>query len=109
MRKTQTDIIVESVLEKGIVFLDDVVKIIKKYQPKAVLDHGLAHARVVKINETPRYLDALGSTLLLFKVPTGKGVRTVITSVSAVCTADVPPFTRERTTKKYKIRKKVKV
>jgi hypothetical protein len=40
--KTQTDIIVEMVIKKGIVFLDDVVKTIRKYQPTAVLDHGLA-------------------------------------------------------------------
>lgn len=107
--KTQTDIIVEMVIKKGVVFLDDVVKAIRKYQPSAVLDHGLAHARIVKINETTRYLDMLGSDLLLIKVPTELGFKSVIVSKESIFTAKVPPFTRDRVTKGYKIRKKMKV
>jgi hypothetical protein len=45
---------------------------------------------------------------LLIKVPTEFGFKSVIVSKESIYTAKVPPFTRERVTRGYKIRKKVR-
>ena len=102
---TQNDIIVGMILKYGQVYVDQVIKMIKKYKPDCVIDKGLVHARVVKINETKKYLNMIGSALVTYKVQTENGSRTMITPIEYLFTSDVPPFTRGRTTKHYKIKK----
>jgi hypothetical protein len=102
---TQNDIIVGMILKYGQVYVDQVIKMIKKYKPDCVMDKSLVHARVVKINETKKYLNMIGSALVTYKVRTENGFRTVIIPIEYLFTSDVPPFTRGRTTKNYKIKK----